>query len=400
MQATRSSRVHVVTITDTLGMGGAEEVVLTLNESLDPERFRRTLCLTRDVSYSDPSGEFDSRARLERLRAGGVELLPLARRSSFDVFAWLRLVRFIRAERVDIIHAHKFGSNFWGAVIGRLVRVPVILAHEHTWSFEGQPTRRWVDRRIISRLADAMIAVSQADRQRMIDLVGIRAERVVLVPNGIAPLPPGNGLALRRAAGVPEHARALVTVANLRPQKALDVLVRAVALLRPRFPDVRLLIAGGGDRTALEALAAELGIVDAVSFLGARRDIENVLAAGEIAVSSSDFEGSPLSAMEYLAAALPVVATDVGGMPDLVHHGENGLLVPRRDPEALAGAIAELLSDPSRARKMGQRGQELQRERFSLDAMVRRTQELYLALLAAASPAGGVQSADQHQAVG
>lgn len=381
MRRTHPARVHVLAITDSLGTGGAEQIVLSLNLALDPERFQRTVCVSRDPTYLDPSGEYDTPGRLACLRDHGVALVMLRRQSSFNVLEWLRLIRFIRAHRVDVIHTHKFGSNFWGAVVGRLARVPVVIAHEHTWSFEGQPLRRFIDRRVIGRLADAVIAVSAADRRRMIEVVGIPADRVVFIPNGIQPLSVGDGPALRREAGVPPRAPALVAVANLRPQKALDVLLRAVSLVRRRFPDAYLLLAGGGDRAPLEALAAELGISAAVVFLGMRFDVENVLAAGDIAVSSSDFEGSPLAAMEYLAAGLPVVATEVGGMPDLVRHGENGLLVPRRDPEALAGAISELLGDPARAREMGERGRELQRKEFSLDAMVQRVQDLYVELL-------------------
>ncbi len=377
MQRTQSSRAHVLTLSDTIGLGGAEQVVFVLNRSLDRESFRPTVCLTRHPSVADPSGEFESLERIELLRAAGVEVLQLRRRSSINVFAWLQLIRFIRSQHVDIIHAHKFGSNFWGAVIGKLTKVPVVLAHEHSWSFEGQRLRRWINRSIIGRFATAVITVSEADRRRMSEVVGIPPDRIVLVPNGIPPLPPGDGMAIRREVGIPDGARVLVTLANLRPEKALHLMVEAVALLRASFPYVYLLIAGGGDREPLEALAAELGIADAVVLLGVRLDVANVLAAGDIAVISSDFEGSPLSAMEYLAAGLPVVATDVGGLPDLVRQGENGLLVPRRDPVALAAAVGELLSDPARAAEMGERGRLLQREQFSLDAMIRRLEALY-----------------------
>jgi glycosyltransferase involved in cell wall biosynthesis len=382
MHGSQTRRTHVVTLTDTIGVGGAEQIVLTLNQSLDPERFRRTVCITRDPAFSDPDEEFDSQKRVALLRQGGIEVLVLRRRSSRDLLAWMRLIRFIRAERVDILHAHKFGSNVWGALIGKLARVPVMFAHEHTWSFEGEPLRRFIDRRVVGRLADAVIAVSRADERRLAEVVGIPSEKIVLVPNGIAPLPAGDGAAVRREAGVSAGATVLVAVANLRPQKAIDVMIRALALLLAGFPDVRLLIAGGGERSALEDLAAELGVAQAVVFLGARNDVADVLAAADVAVSSSDFEGSPLAGMEYLAAGLPVVATDVGGMPDLVRDGENGLLVPRQDPEAMAAAIAQLLADPQRARAMGERGRGLQEREFSLDAMVRRVEALYTERLA------------------
>jgi glycosyltransferase involved in cell wall biosynthesis len=382
MPGSQTRRTHVVTLTDTIGVGGAEQILMTLNQSLDPERFRRTVCISRDPAFTDPDEEFDSQQRLETLRQGGVEVLVLSRRSSLDLLAWMKLIHFMRSEHVNILHAHKFGSNVWGAVIGKLARVPVMFAHEHTWSFEGQPVRRFIDRWVVGRLADTVIAVSRADEQRMAEIVGIPRDKIVLVPNGIAPLPAGDGTGVRREAGVPGSASVLVAVANLRPQKAIDVMIRAVALLVADFPDVRLLIAGGGERSALEELAAELGVADAVVFLGARDDVADVLAAADVAVSSSDFEGSPLAGMEYLAAGLPVVATDVGGMPDLVHEGENGLLVPRQDPPAMAAALAQLLADPEQARTMGQRGRLLQEREFSLEAMVRRVEALYSERLA------------------
>ncbi len=382
MEGGQTRKTHVVTLTDTIGVGGAEQIVLTLNQSLDPGQFRRTVCITRDPAFSDPDEEFDSRKRLELLKAGGIEVLVLKRRSSRDLRAWLRLIRFIRDEQVDILHAHKFGSNVWGAVIAKLARVPVMFAHEHTWSFEGQPVRRFIDRWVVGRLADAVIAVSAADERRMAEIVGIPSEKIVLVPNGIAPLPPGDGSAVRRETGVPADASVLVAVANLRPQKAIDVMIRALALIVPDYPEVRLLIAGGGERSELEDLAAALGVAGNVTFLGARADVADVLSAANVAVSSSDFEGSPLAGMEYLAAGLPIVATDVGGMPDLVREGDNGLLVPRQDPEAMAAAVAQLLAEPARARAMGERGRALQEREFSLEAMVRRVEALYSERLA------------------
>ena len=112
-------------------------------------------------------------------------------------------------------------------------------------------------------------------------------------------------------------------------------------------------------------------------FLGVRTDIPDVLAALDIAVSSSDFEGSPLSVMEYMEAARPVVATRVGGVPDLIDDGVHGLLVEPQDPAAFAAAVAQLLRDPERAREMGRRGQERRRAEFDIDVMVRRLEELY-----------------------
>jgi glycosyltransferase involved in cell wall biosynthesis len=169
----------------------------------------------------------------------------------------------------------------------------------------------------------------------------------------------------------------------LRPQKALDVLVRALAALLPTVPDLRVVIAGEGpQRAALEALAAELGVERSLILLGHRSDVPDLLAAFDLAVSSSSFEGSPLALMEYMDAALPVVATRVGGVPDLIDDGVHGLLVEPGDAGALARAMGELLRDPGRAREMGARGRERRRSEFDLDGTVRRLEALYEELFA------------------
>jgi len=371
-------RPHVLTLTDTILLGGAERLAMELARGADPKRFRRTICITRRMAHG---GQVYAAAELPTLRAEDVGVLELGRLSRFDLRAWLRLARYVREEQVDVIHAHKFGSNVWAAIVGRLCRVPVIIAHEHTWSFEGQRLRRWLDRWIVGRLSDAVIAVSEADRRRMINVVGMPSERVVLIENGIRAAAAGDGEAVRRSAGIASDTPVLVSVSVLRPQKALDVMIRALAIVRRNRPEVRLLIAGQGDREPLSALVHELGLEQAVTFLGFRRDVDNVLAAGDIAVSSSDYEGSPLAVMEYMAAGLAVVATNVGGVPRLVDHGRTGLLVRRRDPQALAAALERLLDDRDLARDMGERGRQRQQRDFSFDATLREVQALYDAQL-------------------
>jgi glycosyltransferase involved in cell wall biosynthesis len=161
-------------------------------------------------------------------------------------------------------------------------------------------------------------------------------------------------------------------------------LLRAAAQLIAHHPDLRVLIAGEGqERAGLQSLADELGLGDRLLMLGARTDVPDVLQALDVAVMSSDFEGSPLAAMEYMEAALPVVATAVGGMPDIIEDGVHGRLVPRRDPEALAGAIDELLGDPRRRAELGAAGRARRRAEFDLGVMVGRIERLYEELYAA-----------------
>jgi glycosyltransferase involved in cell wall biosynthesis len=368
-----------MTLTDAIGHGGAEGVAVKLAMSVDPRRFRRSLCVTRPPTRS---GRAPTEINERRLREAGVEVLSLQRSGRTDLASWMPLVRFLRDQDVDIIHAHKFGSNVWGTVVGRMLRLPIVIGHEHTWSFEGHAVRRVVDRHVVAAHCDAIIAVSALDRQRMIETVGMPREKVVLIPNGITWEGSGDRDVVRAELGYGERTSLLVLIAVLRPQKAIPVMLEAMARLRRAHPEVRLLVAGPGDLGQMDANAASAGVDDIVRFIGPRDDVPALLAAADVGVLSSDYEGSPLTILEYMAAGLPVVATSVGGVPEIVEDGVTGILVPRRDPTALATALAQVLDHPEEARAMGARGRVRQRERFSDAAMVATVSDLYDRLLA------------------
>ena len=372
-------KLRVVTLVDRLGTGGAERLAIQTTTRLDPERFDRTLVASRDFDVA-VSKQHVANA-LADLRGAGVRVIGLKRTSARQVWAWWPLYRLLRRERVDVLHSHKFGSNLWGTIVGRVARVPVIVAHEHTWSYEGQPLRRLADRWVIARGASAFVAVSREDQRRMVEVEHIRPADTLFIPTGIPAPPAASGADVRAELGIPADVPVIGTVSVLRPQKALDVLLRATKVLVEEFPALRVLIAGEGDRRfALEDLTADLGLEDTVMFLGVRTDVPDVLAALDVAVSSSDFEGSPLSVMEFMEAARPIVATRVGGVPDLIESGEHGLLVEPQDPEAFAGAVAALLRDPERARRLGESARERRRTEFDIDVMVRRLEDLYVEL--------------------
>jgi glycosyltransferase involved in cell wall biosynthesis len=374
----------VVTLVDLLSAhGGAEQLALGISTHLSPEHFESILCVSR-WPPTHPLAKRDTSWRLafEQLEAAGVRFLPLRRRYKVDIAAWVRLLRFLRRERVDVLHAHKFGSNVWGTIIGRLARVPVVLAHEHTWSFEGQPLRRLLDRELVARGADRFIAVSREDRRRMIEIERIDPQDTLFIPNGVpAPLPAGDK-DVRAELGIAPDVPLLGVVGLLRPQKAHHVLLHAAAKLAPDWPALQILIIGDGpEREKLERLSAELGVQEIVRFIGLRTDVPDVLHALDIAVCCSDFEGSPLSVLEYMGASLPVVATEVGGLPDLIEPGVNGLLIPPGDPAALAVALDQLLRDPEGARAMGAHSKQRRDQEFDIDVIVGRLESLYSELL-------------------
>ena len=378
-----AQRIRVVTLVDYLTLaGGAERLAVQITTRLNPERFDATLCVSRHPHDGFRLEESDRRAQ-RIMDESHVPVLGLRRSRKVEIAPWLRFARFLRANRIDVVHSHKFGSNAWGSVIARAAGTPVVIAHEHTWSYEGQPLRRFVDREVISRCADRFIAVSREDQRRMTEVEGIDPARTLFVPNGVAEIAPPTGKDVRAELGIARETPLVGAVAVLRPQKAHGVLLEATAILLARWPDMKVLLVGDGpERAALEQRARELGVAEAVLFLGDRADVSDVLAALDVAVCSSDFEGSPLSVMEYMDAARPIVATGSAGFPTWSRTAINGLLVERRNPAAMATAIGRMLDDTGAAAAMALAARERRRSEFDIDVQVGRLEALYEELLA------------------
>ena len=368
-------RLCVLTMIDGLMTAGAETVATRIALALDPDRFESIICSTR------PSAA----RHVEAARAQGIEVLELRRRSKVDAWRWRPLVRLLRSGRVDVVHAHKFGSNLWAALLKPRGRLPVLLVHEHSWSYEGT-LRRIVDRELIGRRADAIVAVSPTDRIRMIELEGIPAEKVVFIPNGIPDLPPGDDQRVRRELGLAASDWVVGTVCGLRPEKGLETALRALSRLAPERPQLRFVVVGDGpQRPRLERLAGELGVQ--ALFLGHRpnEEMPDLLAAMDVLVCSSRFEGMPLAVLEWMAAGKAIVAGRVGGIPAIVEHGRDAVLVPPRDHTAFAHEIARLLDDPRERQRLGEAARRRQREAFRFDQTVALLESLYERLHAEAA---------------
>ena len=380
----RGRRIHVLSLVDSLGAtgGGAERIAREIATRLDPGRFDSTLCISRfGTDGDDPLAE----TLVEALTASGVSVMRLNRTSRFDIGRWRTLLSRLRRDEVTILHAHKFGSNVWAALLGPLADVPIVIAHEHGWGYEGAPLRRILDRELVARRSDAFIAGSRLNLQKMLEVERIdpTQTRLEVVPNGIAGHAP-SGADVRGELGIPSSAPVVGLVGSLTPYKSLDVLIDATAQLVDEFPELKVVIAGEGpERPFLEGRISDQGLVGTVRLLGTRHDIPDVIEALDVATLCSYSEASPLAVMEYMAAGRPVVATRVGGIPEMIEHGVHGLLVEPRNPEALAAAIGEILRLPDRGRELGAKGRERQRQQFSIEAMVQRVQALYEELIEA-----------------
>jgi glycosyltransferase involved in cell wall biosynthesis len=358
------------------GYGGAEKLAYEFALRLDPERFKSYLCTIRDRP--------DRREAIERDRAelasAGVEYIELGESSEFPLrpAPWRRLYATLRRESIDVVHAHMPRASVPGSILARLARVPVVISHEHGSAITGKWIRPFLDRHVVARLSTVILVVSDWDRRQLIELERIPAQRIAILHNGIVS-PPETGPDVRPGMALGPDDRLIGAVGRLYPEKAYDDLIRAVALLDGSVGPVTCAIVGiGPEEQTLRGLIDQLGVGDRLRLVGRRRDVPDFVRALDVAVMCSRREGSPLALLEYMAAAAPIVATAVGGIPEAVEDGVTGLLVAPSDPPALARAIARVLGDRELARRLGEAARARQRAEYDIGVVIDRLEELYL----------------------
>jgi glycosyltransferase involved in cell wall biosynthesis len=317
--------------------------------------------------------------RLERV--AGCKRLDLGAQGLFDVRAMRRLRRIVRGEGVEVVHAEDQYASIFGGVATRALDTEFVITR-HVLREMMHPAREAAKSRLVyvaARHADAVVAVSEAVRERFTQQARLRPARIHVIHNGIDLEPFEQGrdrLATRTRLGWATDRPVVTIVGVLRYGKGHDVLLQAVPAMQSAFPDIAVKIVGGGELVPplMDAVTALGGTVE---MLGARADVAEILTASDVVVQASHSEGLPTVMMEAGAAGCPVVATDVGGTRDVVSAGETGILVPPRDPAALAAGVVRLLSAPCEAREMGRRARERIFATFSLEMQAQETASLY-----------------------
>jgi glycosyltransferase involved in cell wall biosynthesis len=340
-----------------LDRGGAELALRRLVQGLDRSRFRAVVFSLTD---DGPVGE--------AIRRDGIAVHAL-RAQRRPARALLEFVRRLRDLRPAILHAFLFHANVFGCLAGRLAGVPRVIASLRVCE-EGRPRRAAIER-LALRLADRIVCVAAAVRDHARRKAGLPADRLVVIPNGIE-IPHDS------TAGPRPFRRRVLTVAHLRPQKGIEDLLRAVPAVLAAVPDASFTIVGRDDAGGCRRMARSIGVESAVRFAGETDAVGPFYDDADLFVLPSRWEGCPNTVLEAMAAALPVVATSVGGTPELVVEGTTGLLAPPRSPAALARRIVELLQDPARARAMGAAGRARVAAEFSTRRMVEAHEALYL----------------------
>jgi len=373
---------NVLHLIDSFEQGGTERQALQLVREL-----RASDCCRVQLACLQNRGLL--RAEADRLDLGEIPEYPLT--SFYDPnFATQlrRLARFLKENEIDVLHTHCFYTNIFGMAAATLARVPARITYKgETDGFRTAMQKR--AERGAFHFAHRVVANSEAVRNQLIR-EGVRASKIVQHYNGldvrrVAVRPDLTREEALVIVGLPrEPQRRFVTiVANLRHSvKDHPMFMRAAARVRAAIPDAGFVIAGEGElMPSLRELAEQLGLARDVFFIGRCENVAELLFVSEVCALSSTAEGFSNAILEYMAAARPVVVTDVGGAREAVVEGETGYLVPAGDDEKMAERIIQLLRDPERARAMGARAKQIVEEKFSCETHLQNTLDLYHELL-------------------
>lgn len=371
----------VLQLIDSFNQGGSERQALQLTRLLsESDSF--------EVRLASLSPEGSLRSEIRDLGLGEIPSFPL--NSFYDANAVIQLRRFVRwlkSSHIDILHTHDFYTNVFGMAGGALARLPVRIASMRETAGMRSTAQKSVQRAAYS-LAHKIVANSNAVRDKLI-AEGTSPEKVTVVYNGLdvrrlmsQSMSRAEALKLL-GLDIDENRRFISIVANMRHEvKDYPMFLRAARQVADAVPEATFLLAGEGElMESLRDLVSGLGIQDSTRFLGRCDRVAELLGISEICVLSSKAEGFSNSILEYMAAGRPVVVTKVGGAGELVTENDTGYLVPSGDHEMMAARIVELLRDSVKARTMGDRGQRVVKERFSCEAQLMATENLYRSLL-------------------
>lgn len=369
-------RHHVLYLIDRLNAtGGAEGALQKICRFLPADRFRCSVATF--LAGNDIQGHFPC----------PIDVYPLSRIYGWNALKYgMELSRFLRRERVDIMHTFFPASDIWGSVVATLSRCPILVSSRRDMGILKLKKHR-LPYLFANHFADQIQAVSGGVREFCISEEGLDPNKVVTVPNGVdleridaAPCADRS-----QTLGLDRTTPLIVTTANPRAVKGIDVLIRAIAIVRTEAPDAKFIVIGGaGDESYLRGLrdlAREFMVSDNIRFLGSRDDVFSILKMADLFCLPSRSEGLSNALLEAMSCRLPCVATDVGGNSEVVVDGRSGFLVPSERPDILAARILTLLGDRDVMKRMGEAGRQIVQEKFTVQHMADRLTLLYDQLL-------------------
>lgn len=363
-------RLRVMQVIGTMHIGGAENVVVELASGLDRSRFDVALCCTRELGVL-----------AERLRSESVEVTlaaPPDRRLRH--FTPLFLARALARFKPDVVHTHGTPSLLHAGPLAMVGSLPKWIHTFHFGNYAAARGRQMKAERLFCRAASQLVAVSETQRQQIIEFHGVKPDRIMTIVNGVRQVSVDERERARRRAvlGFGPDEIVVGCVAVLTEQKGITYLLQAARRFLQRDPRLRLLIVGGGPlEAALKAEATSLGIAPRTVFTGWRPDGAQWLQALDVFVMSSLWEALPMALLEAMSAQRPVIVTDVGDNRTIVENGRSGMVVAPRDPDAIAAAVETLVTDRARAARIADDAGRRFSDRFRTAHMVGAYQDLY-----------------------
>ncbi len=366
MNLPKSSRRKVLIVTDEMEVGGSQRQIANLLTAIDQTRIEPVLLYFREHSFL-----------VDQIKAKGVRVHYLPKRGKIDPGFLLELVRFLRAERFDVIHAYSFTAELWIALARPFAKSSVLISSirgkydEYAWW-------QWRAKQWITRRSALVISNSKMAAEFAYERMAMAYDGCAIVYNGVRE-PAADMVLTEDLADLRAHYDWVLTfVGRLGSEKNVPCLLRAVRHLKDEGRDnIGIWLVGdGAERDKLETMAREFDL-NAVHFLGERHDVDAILRHTNAAVLPSFWEGLSNALLEAMAAGKPVIASAVGGSPEIVSHEGNGLLFPSDDDQSLAEAIKRLADDQAFSISLGSKGKAAIEERFSIAAMVEQHEKYY-----------------------
>ncbi len=352
-----------------LGTGGAENGIINLLNNINKELFETSICTF-----------VGNGAQTVRLDQGVTRLFELGKRAGNDFTLPIRLWRVFRKWRPNILHTHAWGTLCEGIIGARLARIPVVINGEHgTIQNNG---RNIYIQRVFWSLTHQVLSVSKAHKESLTKTIGYPSKKIKVILNGVDTERfscKRRNEGLRNSLRITEKDIVIGTVGRLVPVKNQKMLIKAFAILARRYLNAKLILVGDGPlKNELSQLAASLGVSSRVMLLGRRSDIPEILQSMDIFVLTSISEGMSNTILEAMSSRLPVVASNVGGNPEIVMDNLTGFLIESNNKNALVDALTILIENPVKRNEMGVAGRKLVEMHFSLETMVENYENLYI----------------------
>ena len=366
-------KINVIHLVEELTIGGLEKILTSIVLNLDKKKYNVSVWCLREGGFF-----------ANKLAKEGIDFKILHISTSRNPLSIYKLYKLLKSRKFDIIHTHAYSAGTIGRMSAFLAGVPVIISHNHS-VYDYYNRRYHFVEWFLSLITDRVVCVSDIANRFANETQRINARKLITIHNGIDSeytVLEKRTSGLRKELGIPVDHSVICTIAHLEEHKGVKYLLESASLLLQSRNDVSFLVVGEGAlKEKLKILCADLKIEENVIFAGERGDIPEILSLTDIFVLPSLREGLPLTILEAMACGKPVIATNVGGIPEVVKDGVSGILISPKDPEALHSAINELLGDREKLKKMGHNGKRVYSESFDSKTMIGKIEDLYDSLM-------------------